>query len=134
MTVTNIQAFLQKAEKENEEVKIERLGASIVIKALSEAENDNIKKISTKTRRSKGGNIVKDLDTDLYGDNLVSRCVVSPDLNNAELQAFHGTEGDAAATLKAFLLAGEYADVTAKVLSLNGFDESEEDYKDEVKK
>ena len=58
----------------------------------------------------------------------------SPDLDNAELQDFYGTQGDPAGTLKAMLLAGEYADITEKLLELNGFGDNEDDYQEEVKK
>lgn len=53
-------------------------------------------------------------------------------MQNAELQAFYGTDGDASATLKAMLFAGEYATLTQEVLDLNGFD-NEEEVKEEVK-
>lgn len=134
MTVVDIKGFMQKAVGETKKVKIERLDQVITIEAITEIENDRLKRANTITRRSKNGNIVKDLDTDRYGDALVLRCIKSPDLNNAELQAFFDTEGDATQTLKAMLLAGEYANLTSEVLELNGFTESDEEIVEDVKK
>lgn len=131
----NIKAFLHQPVGEVKEFKVERFEEPIVIETITETENERLKKSATNTRISKSGNRVKDLDTDKYGDLLVTRCVKSPDLQNAELQAYFGTDGDAAATLKAMLLAGEYSKLTQDVLELNGFseDESEEALKEEVK-
>lgn len=134
MAVINIKDFLQKAVGETREFKVERLGASIEIQAINELENDRLKKASTITRRSKGGNVVKDLDTNKYGDALITRCVVNPDLNDSELQGYFETEGDPIGTLKAMLLAGEYADLTAEILNLNGFNENDEEIVEDVKK
>ncbi|MFS1193750.1 phage tail assembly chaperone [Enterococcus lactis] len=131
--VVDIKSFLVPNEDETKEVKFERFPEAFVISSLGETENDKIKKSCTKTRRSKSGNLVKDLDTDKYGDVLLARCVVTPDLQNAELQTFFGTPGDAIGTLKAMLRAGEYANLTKEVLEFNGFNEDEEEIKDEVK-
>jgi len=131
----NIKAFMHQPIGEEKEVKLNRFEEPFVIETISETENERLKKVATTTRISKSGNRVKDLDTDKYGDLLLTRCVKSPDLQNAELQAFFGTDGDASATLKAMLLAGEYSKLTQDVLELNGFgkDDSEEALKEEVK-
>lgn len=134
MKVVDIKSFLKEAVGEKKEVKLERFEEPFVIEAISETENDRLKKSSTVSRRAKGGNIIKDMNTDKYSDGLLSRCVVSPDLNNAEIQAFYNTEGDTAATLKAMLFAGEYAVLTTEVLELNGFGETDEEIIDEIKK
>lgn len=118
---------------DTKEVKLDRFEEPFVIEAISETENDRLKKVHTTKRRSKAGNTVKDLDTDKYGDALLARCVKTPDLQDAELQAYYKTEGSATDTLKAMLLAGEYANLTKEVLELNGFNESEDELKDEVK-
>ncbi|WP_368251397.1 phage portal protein [Enterococcus sp. 2201sp1_2201st1_B8_2201SCRN_220225] len=131
--VVDIKSFLVPNTAETKEVKFERFPEPFVIKSLSETENDNLKKASTSKRISKSGNRVSDLDTDKYGDALLARCVATPDLQNAELQTFFGTSGDAIGTLKAMLRAGEYANLTKEVLGFNGFNEDEEEIKDEVK-
>lgn len=129
----NIKSFMMEVVGDTKEVKLDRFEEPFVIEAISETENDRLKKVHTTKRRSKAGNIVKDLDTDKYGDALLARCVKTPDLQDAQLQAYYKTEGSATDTLKAMLLAGEYANLTKEVLELNGFNESEEDLKDEVK-
>lgn len=131
--VIDIKSFLVPNTDETKEVKIERFPEPFVISSLGETENDRLKKAYTSTRRSKAGNLVKDLDTDKYGDALLARCIVTPDLKNAELQTFFGTPGDDIATLKAMLRAGEYANLTKEVLEFNGFTEDDEEIKDEVK-
>lgn len=134
MKVVDIKSFLKEAVGEKKEVKLERFEEPFVIEAISETENDRLKKSSTVSRRAKGGNIIKDMNTDKYSDGLLSRCVVSPDLSNAEIQGFYNTEGDTAATLKAMLLAGEYTMLTTEVLELNGFGETDGEIIDEIKK
>lgn len=128
----DIKSFMIVAEAETKEVALERFPEPFVIEAIRESENDKLKKAYTTTRIAKGGNRVKDLNTDKYGDALLVRCVKSPDLQNAELQAFYKTDGDASATLKAMLFAGEYSTLSQEVLELNGFD-NEEEIKEEVK-
>ena len=130
----NIKTFMQTVKGDQKEVKFDRFEEPIIIEAISEKENDRLKKAATKTRIAKGGRRISDLDTDLYTDQLIVRCVVSPDLDNAELQEFYGTQGDPAGTLKSMLLSGEYADITEKLFELNGFGDDENDYEEEVKK
>lgn len=130
----NIKTFMQEVKGDQKEVKFDRFEEPIIIEAISEKENDRLKKAATKTRIAKGGRRISDLDTDLYADQLIVRCVVSPDLDNAELQEFYGTQGDPAGTLKSMLLSGEYAEVTEKLFELNGFGDDENDYEEEVKK
>lgn len=131
--IVDIKSFLIENKGEEKEVKIDRFTEPFVIESISEKENDRLKKAATTPRKSKAGNIVKDLDTDKYGDMLLARCVKVPDLQNAELQAFYGTTADASATLKAMLLAGEYANLTQEVLDFNGFNQDDDEIKDEVK-
>jgi predicted ATP-binding protein involved in virulence len=129
----DIKSFMMEVVGDTKEVKLERFTEPFVIEAIPETENDRLKKVHTTKRRSKAGNTVKDLDTDKYGDALLARCVKTPDLQNAELQSYYKTEGSVTDTLKAMLLAGEYANLTKEVLELNGFNESEDELKDEVK-
>ncbi|MGL9971568.1 phage tail assembly chaperone [Enterococcus sp. DIV1420a] len=132
--IVNMKDFMQEVVGEEKEIKMERFKSPFLIETISETENDRLKKSATVTRISKSGNRVKDLDVDKYGDALLVRCVKAPDLHNTELQTFYKTEGDASGTLKAMLLAGEYAKLTNQVLELNGFNEDEEVIKEEVKK
>lgn len=130
----NIKSFMMEVIGDTKEIKIERFPEPFVIEAISETENDRLKKVHTTKRRSKSGNTIQNLDTDKYGDALLARCVKTPDLQDADLQAYYKTEGSATDTLKAMLLAGEYANLTKEVLELNGFNEDEDDLKEDVKK
>ncbi|MFW8617761.1 phage tail assembly chaperone [Enterococcus innesii] len=129
----DIKSFMMEVVGDTKEVILERFSAPFVIEAISETENDRLKKVHTNKRRSKSGNTVKELDTDKYGDALLARCVKTPDLHDAQLQAYYKTEGSVTDTLKAMLLAGEYANLTKEVLELNGFNESEAELRDDVK-
>lgn len=133
----NIESFLMQnvaSAEEEKEIKLSRFPEPFVLVSITEKENDGLKKSATSKRISKSGNRVSDLNTEKYADTLLARCVKVPDLQNAKLQESYGTVGDAAATLKAMLTAGEYANVSKAVLELNGFDENDEDeLKEEVK-
>lgn len=70
----DIKNFMIVAEAETKEVALERFPEPFVIEAIRESENDKLKKAHTTTRIAKGGNRVKDLNTDKYGDALLVRC------------------------------------------------------------
>lgn len=102
----NIKTFMQEVKGDQKEVKFDRFEEPIIIEAISEKENDRLKKAATKTRIAKGGRRISDLNTDLYADQLIVRCVVSPDLDNAELQEFYGTQGDPNRNIKINVIIG----------------------------
>ena len=129
----DITTFMQEVKGAEVEVKLERFPEPFVVKAISERENDRLKKSATDKRRVKGGRIESDFNTDKYTDLLVAQCVVTPDLNNAELQEFYGTHGDPAETLKAMLMAGEYSQIQEQLLDINGFGETDDELVEEVK-
>lgn len=56
----------------------------------------------------------------LYVSKLITKCVVVPNLNDAELQNSYGVMG-AEALVKTMLTPGEYADLGAKIQEINGF-------------
>lgn len=131
--IIDIKAFLVKPVAERREIKLDRFEAPFIIESITERENARLRKISTMQKRNRQGQTEKQLNTDLYVANLMARSVVQPDLSNAELQAFFGTEGSESDTLCAMLLPGEYANLQAEVLELNHF-EDELEIKDAVKK
>ena len=131
--IIDIKSFLVKPEAERREIKFERFDAPFVIESITERENARLRKISTTQKRNRQGQTEKSLNTDLYVANLMARSVVQPDLNNAELQTFFGTEGSASDTLNAMLLPGEFANLQEAVLELNHFDD-ELEVKEQVKK
>lgn len=80
----------------------------------------------------KRGQYTNETDTDKYIAKLCVACVVYPNLNNAELQDSYGVKsGDA--LLKKMLLPGEYTELKAKVMEVNGFDMSMEELVEEAK-
>ena len=131
--IIDIKSFLVKPEAERREIKFERFDAPFIIESITERENARLRKMSTTQKRNRQGQTEKSLNTDLYVANLMARSVVQPDLNNAELQTFFGTEGSASDTLNAMLLPGEFATLQEAVLELNHFDD-ELEVKEQVKK
>lgn len=131
--IIDIKSFLVKPEAERREIKFERFDAPFIIESITERENARLRKMSTTTKRNRQGQSEKSLNTDLYVANLMARSVVQPDLNNAELQTFFGTEGSASDTLNAMLLPGEFANLQEAVLELNHFDD-ELEVREQVKK
>jgi hypothetical protein len=80
----------------------------------------------------KRGQYNQETDTDKFIGIMCANCIVYPDLNNAELQDSYGVK-DATALLKKMLSPGEYTDLKAKVMEVNGYDTSMEELVDEVK-
>lgn len=71
-------------------------------------------------------------DYDKYLGLLAVRCVVFPNLNDAELQNSYGVMG-ADSLLKTMLKPGEYQDILKKVQAINGFDTGIDDLVEEAK-
>lgn len=100
------------------------------IRALTESENAEIRKSSTK-RVKVNGQYVPELDHEEYVAKLIAASVVFPDLKNAELQKSYGVLG-AEKLLRKMLLSGEYGKLAQKVQEINGFEDVNE-LADEVK-
>ena len=136
-TMSTIKDYLLPAEsfEETKEVKVGRYPRPFVIRTLTQAENDALKKKHTHlVRNKKTGVKAPQTDYEKYMDAMVVQCVVTPDFNDAELQAYYGTNGDAAAAMKTMLLAGEYSALQEAALDFNGFnDDHMEDLKEEAK-
>lgn len=133
----NIKDFLPQnieAGEMEREVKLSRFKSPFVIKTITERENSVIRKACTKQKTGRSGKITEVFDSELYSDMLAVQTVVSPDLNNDELQTAYQTNGNAAETLKAMLRVGEYADLIQAILDFNGFNEDIDELVDEVKK
>lgn len=80
----------------------------------------------------KRGQYTQETDTDKYIARLCVACVVYPNLNDAALQDSYGVKS-ADALLKKMLLPGEYTDLKAKVMEVNGYDMSMEELVDDAK-
>ncbi len=102
------------------------------LRTVSEAENEEIRKASTRYVKGKNGVKVAETNGDEYIGKLAVASVVFPDLKNADLQKSYGVIG-ADAVLKKMLLSGEYAALIQKVQEINGFDKDINDKIEEVK-
>jgi hypothetical protein len=102
------------------------------LRSLSEEENEELRKASTKRVRLKTGQYVNEINQDEYVARLATACVVFPNLKDAALQKSYGVMGSEG-LLKKMLMSGEYASLLEKIQELNGFDKSINDLKDEVK-
>ena len=80
----------------------------------------------------KRGQYTQETDTDKYIAKMCVACVVYPNLNDAELQDSYGVH-DGVALLKKMLLPGEYTELKAKIMEVNGYDMSMEELVDEAK-
>lgn len=101
---------------------------------VSSKEDEEIRKSCTKKVPVVGqkGRYTQETDTNQYLGKLVARCVVFPNLSNAELQSSYGVMG-ADNLLKTMLKSGEYSDLVLKVQEINGFNETLEDEVEEAK-
>ncbi|WMM24045.1 hypothetical protein RBU61_14090 [Tissierella sp. MB52-C2] len=101
------------------------------IKALSEEENQAIRRACTKVIGRKGQR-VPETDYELYLTKLIVESVVYPNLRDAGLQESYGVLG-AESLVKKMLTAGEYARLLEKVQEVNGFDRDMEELVEEAK-
>lgn len=135
--MSTVKGFLKRREERlaiTQEVYLEGFDEPFIIKAISNKENERLAKNFRKTRLTKGGKRESVLDDEAYGAALVVQSIVTPDLHNAEIQEFYGTQGDAIATLKEMVSMGEYLKLQNAISKLNGFDEDDEEIVEEVKK
>ncbi|MGN9164968.1 phage tail assembly chaperone [Tissierellaceae bacterium HCP3S3_D8] len=101
------------------------------IRALSEKENQALRKSFTKKTRVKGV-VVTETDYEGYLAKLVTECVVFPNLKDKELQESYGVLG-AESLAKTMLIGGEYNELLEKVQLVNGFDLEDERIIEEAK-
>lgn len=136
MTQTSVNAFMLQDSSvltEKKEIKFTQFSEPFVIRSLTADEFDSITKRATR-RTKQNGAIVKEVDQNKLVDTLVSEAVVTPDLNDAELQEYYGTIGNAAGTARKMLKAGQWGDLIKEVQDLSGFDqEPVDELVDEVK-
>ncbi|MBP3037988.1 phage portal protein [Bacillaceae bacterium Marseille-Q3522] len=120
-------------EEEKVEVHIKRFKSPFVIKSITEAENDAIRKRCTIKVKARNGMNVPETNTSKYTGELIAASVVEPDLHNSELQEHYSTPGSAVDTLRAMLRPGEFALLSEKVQEINGYDLDVDDLKEEAK-
>lgn len=104
------------------------------IRALTQDENDAIRKQSSKPIRKNGMTIGQDVDSDQYGKRLVVKSVVEPNFADKDLCTYYGTMDPLDVPGK-MLLAGEYAKLVRAINELNDFvtDDNLEDAEEEAK-
>ena len=88
---------------------------------ITASENQKLRKESTRNvPTKKRGQYTQELDTTAYQLKLVTRCVVFPNLNDADLQASYGAYS-ADQLISAMLTPGEFDDLVLAIVELNGF-------------
>ncbi len=104
------------------------------LRSISSKEDEDIRKECTRKTPVPGqkGRFTSETDTNMYLGRLVAKCVVFPNLNDADLQNSYGVMG-ADNLVKAMLKSGEYSDLIIKIQALNGFNESLDDMVEEAK-
>lgn len=102
------------------------------LRAMTEAENEQIRKASTRLVKAKNGPNMPEVNMEQYLAKMAVACVVYPNLKDAELLASYGVLA-ADELLKKMLLSGEYATLAQKVQEINGFDKDINDLVEEVK-
>lgn len=102
------------------------------IRSISEEENGECRKLSTRRVKSRSGSSLPEIDFNEYMCRLAAASVVFPNLKDADLQKSYGVVG-AEALLRNMLLPGEFAALLQKVQEINGFDKDMNELVDEVK-
>lgn len=104
------------------------------IACVTSDEDEALRKSCTKRIQVPGKKNMFQPETDYnkYLGLLAAKCIVFPNLNDAELQDSYGVMG-ADSLLKVMLKPGEYQDLLQKVQEVNGFDIGIEDKVEEAK-
>lgn len=123
------------AEPETKKVKFKRFKAPFIIQSVTEEQNDSLRKqATTKTKDRQTRQITSQVNQSKYVDLLINASVVSPELDNEQLQKSWGCLADPIGLLKKMLLVGEYAELGSQIQELCGFDlEDPDNLREEVK-
>lgn len=98
--------------------------ATMKIKAITQAENDRLIKLSTKVTKDKG-QIYENLNRTMYQKRLVVACTVEPDFSSKEMCDAYGVV-DPLDVPTSMLFSGEFAILVQKIMDINGFKDGEE--------
>lgn len=91
------------------------------LKTIPAKEDRALREVCTKTIKNKMGQpMSQSFNQNEYLARLAAKCVVEPDLNNAELQNVYGVMSDFE-LLEALLEAGEFARLINKVQEINNY-------------
>ena len=126
--MTTVADFLIKPEElvETREIKVCDKMPVFKIKALTGTEMELAQKAGMVRKPGKGGRQEETQDLNKVQDKFVELSVITPDLQNAELQEFYGTIGNPAGTARAMLLAGQFVELSAAIQELSGFGDEED--------
>ena len=139
--MSDFKAFLQQNALETENIKFpvsnrfldeNKKPIDWEIKAVTSDEDARIRKAYTKKVTGKGGVVTQNFDAEEYLAALAARCVVYPNLNNAELQNSYGVMS-AEQLIKKMLKPGEYQTLLQKVQEVNGYNLTINDLVEEAK-
>lgn len=121
---------------EEKEVKLERFKSPFKIKSLTADEVSDIRKQATKrVLNRKTHRYEQETDENQFQGLVVAEAVVSPNLNNEELQTSWGCIAKPEKVLKKMLKVGEYTELSQAIMDLSGLndDDSSEDLVEEAK-
>ncbi len=90
--------------------------------SITAGENAKLRKSCMKSVpvQGKRGQYTQEFDTHTYQSKLAAKCVVFPDLDDLELQESYGVMG-AEQLIAKMLTGGEFDNLVAAILDLNGF-------------
>ena len=137
--MSNLQAFMAANTEETREVIIsdrftDKDGQVVpfVIKSLSQAENEEIRR-RTSVPVTKNGVVIGDkLDSEKYGRELVLASVTTPNFRDSELCKFYATMDPLEVPGK-MLRVGEYNKLVKAINDLNGMNDNLEVLEEEAK-
>lgn len=139
--MSDFKAFLQQNALETENIKFpvsnrfldeKKKPIDWEIQAVTSEEDARIRKAHMKKVSGKGGVVTQNFDAEEYLATLATRCVVYPNLNNAELQNSYGVMS-AEQLIKKMLKPGEYQTLLQKVQEVNGYNLTINDLVEEAK-
>lgn len=127
--MSDLEAFLHpEAVQEKKEILIsdrfQKDGKPVpfVIRAVSEEENQKIRKACTRKYRGRTGSVETDFDTTAYSVRLIMAGTVSPDFSASELCEGYGTTDPMEVPGK-MLRFGEYNRLADEISKLSGLDD-----------
>lgn len=119
---------------QTEKVTFKRFKSPFEIKSLSGEDIRDIRASVTKqVLNKKTHQYEQQVDQNKFADAVIVASVVVPDLNSAELQKNWGTIGEPAVLLGRMLTAGEYNQLSEKVMDISGLNDNIEDDIEEAK-
>lgn len=127
MAETNIKDFLMEtvgSPNREEEVKLKRFKSPFKIRGLDAEEISEIRKQATRRVLNKRTHQYEsETDQNKVAELTLTASVVSPDLQNEELQKSWGCLGDPTKLLKKMLYVGEYSKLSNAVMDASGMNE-----------